>query len=388
MAGSREAASEGAAAEASKTGAHQGHRRFIVHRAQGGDGPRDGRRTGSRKTSLDPMRELSIARVLANGVALEISINSVGALAKGQLHRAPGFAAAVDLLRRVSLLPPPPPRGVSARYCYSVWLRHLLAAHQNGLAPKLEVVAEIGPGHSIGTGLAALLSGAERYVAVDFVQYANVSGNLSVFEELLDLFARRAPIPDDEEFPNIYPKLENCRFPDWLPAVPSDAKVRKIRRALASSGSRESCIRYFAPYDRGEVVVPGGADLLISQAVMEHVDDAEALYRASHGWLKPGAIASHVIDYRSHGTSKRWNGHWTYSEAAWGSIRGGRPYLLNRLTHSEHRERLAASGFDILADAPERMESEVLRDQLAPRFRAMSEDDLRTCCALLQAVRR
>ena len=317
-----------------------------------------------------------------NGVALEISINSVGALAKGQLHRAPGYAAAVGLLRRVR------PRKASARYCYSVWLRHLLAAHQNGLAPKLEVVAEVGPGDSIGTGLAALLSGAESYVAVDFVQYANVSENLDVFEELLDLFERRAPMPDDEEFPDIYPKLRSCRFPDWLPAAPGDAKVRRIRRALASSDSRESCIRYFAPYDRGDSVVPGGADLLISQAVMEHVDDAEALYRATHGWLKPSGIASHVIDYRSHGTSKRWNGHWTYSDAAWASIRGARPFLLNRLTHSEHRELLAASGFDIVADAPARAESEVLREELAPRFRAMSEDDLRTSCALLQAVRR
>ena len=151
-------------------------------------------------------------RVLVNGAALEISINSIGALAKGQLHRAPGYAAAVGLLRRART------RKASARYCYSVWLRHLLALHQNGLAPKLEVVAEVGPGDSIGTGLAALLSGAEFYVAVDFVRYANVSENLDVFEELLDLFERRAPLPDDEEFPDIYPKLRSCRFPDWLPA--------------------------------------------------------------------------------------------------------------------------------------------------------------------------
>ena len=328
---------------------------------------------------------------------MEISVNSVAAVAKGQLHRVPGYAAAVGVLRRARR------RKASARYCYSVWLRHLLAAHRNGLAPKFDVVMEVGPGDSIGAGLAALLSGAERYVVVDWVRYTNVAGNSDVFEELADLFARRAPIPDDDEFPDVYPKLPGYGFPDGLLAAPSDAKVRRIRQALAQSDSTdsadsadspdsgesaESCIRYFAPYDQKQVVVPGGADLVFSQAVMEHVDDPEALYRATHGWLKPGGVASHVIDYRSHGTSSRWNGHWTYSDAAWRFVRGGRPFLLNRLPHTSHRQLLAASRFDVVADARTKAATEVARDELAPRFRAMAEDDLTTSGALLQAVRR
>lgn len=319
---------------------------------------------------------------------MEISVNAVAAVAKGQLHRVPGYAAVAGVLRRARH------RKASARYCYSVWLRHLLAAHQNGLVPKFDVVMEVGPGDSIGAGLAALLSGAERYVVVDWVRYTNVAGNADVFEELVDLFAHRAPIPDDDEFPDVYPKLRSYGFPDGLLAAPSDATVRRIRQALAQSDSAESgesaksCIRYFAPYDQEQVVVPGGADLLFSQAVMEHVDDPEALYRATHGWLKRGGVASHVIDYRSHGTSSRWNGHWTYSDAAWRFVRGGRPFLLNRLPHTAHRERLAASRFDVVADVRARAATEVARDELAPRFHAMSEDDLTTCGALLQAVRR
>ena len=325
---------------------------------------------------------------------MEISVNSVAAAVKGQLHRVPGYATAASLLRRVRR------RNASARYCYSVWLRHLLAAHQNGLAPKFDVVMEVGPGDSIGAGLAALLSGAERYVVVDWVRYTNVAGNSDVFEELVDLFAHRTPIPDDDEFPDVYPKLRGYGFPDRLLATPSDAKVRRIRQALAQSDaadladsadsgkSGESCIRYFAPYDQAQVVVPGGVDLLFSQAVMEHVDDPEGLYRATHGWLKPGGAASHVIDYRSHGTSRRWNGHWTYSDAAWRFVRGGRPFLLNRLPHTDHRALLAAARFDIVADLRTRAATEVARDELAPRFRAMSKDDLTTNGALLQAVRR
>ncbi|MBM4372890.1 MAG: hypothetical protein FJ098_14650, partial [Deltaproteobacteria bacterium] len=52
----------------------------------------------------------------------------------------------------------------SARYCYSVWLRHLVLAKDRGLLDQVPAtVAELGPGDSIGIGLAALLSGATAY---------------------------------------------------------------------------------------------------------------------------------------------------------------------------------------------------------------------------------
>src|SRR5215813_2064256 len=57
----------------------------------------------------------------------------------------------------------------SARYCYSVWLRHLLHASANRLNVDPVHVAELGPGLSLGIGLAAILSGVERYYAFDVV---------------------------------------------------------------------------------------------------------------------------------------------------------------------------------------------------------------------------
>ena len=49
---------------------------------------------------------------------------------------------------------------VSARYCYGVWLRHMKMAREAGLDTNPRVVAELGPGDSLGIGLAALLAGA------------------------------------------------------------------------------------------------------------------------------------------------------------------------------------------------------------------------------------
>ena len=314
---------------------------------------------------------------------MELSRYSIKEAAKGQLYRVPGYATLINASRRFR------PQLSSARYCYSVWLRHLVAAHENGLELKPRVVLELGPGDSIGAGLAALLSGAERYVVVDWVRYTNMADNLDVLEELRTLFRNRSPIPDDDEFPSVRPKLQCYAFPtDLIPEPPAESKIERIRRALAQRDSEDSCIRYFAPYNHNDVVIAGGADIVFSQAVMEHVDDPESLYEASYDWLRPGGFASHVIDYRSHATSSRWNGHWAYSDAAWRLIRGKKPYLLNRMPHSVHRQLLTRYQFDIVAEVLIKAASEIHRAELAPAFRSMSDDDLSTAGALLQAIKR
>ena len=72
----------------------------------------------------------------------------------------------------------------TARYCYSVWLRHLVMARRSGLRQMPESAAELGPGDSLGIGLAALISGVKSYFALDVVRYANPKRNLEIFEEL------------------------------------------------------------------------------------------------------------------------------------------------------------------------------------------------------------
>ncbi len=100
-----------------------------------------------------------------------------------------------------------------ARYCYSIWLRHLVMLRDQGLETNPSVVAELGPGDSLGIGLAALLSGASSYVALDVVRYAQNVRNLQVLEELVHLFERREPIPGPDELPEVKPFLEQYAFP-------------------------------------------------------------------------------------------------------------------------------------------------------------------------------
>jgi hypothetical protein len=104
----------------------------------------------------------------------------------------------------------------SARYCFSVWLRHLVMAAENGLNTNPKVIAELGPGDSLGTGIAALLSGAEIYYAFDVVQHANVARNLAMLDELIALLRLGTDIPGADEFPVVEPPLSDYRFPSGI----------------------------------------------------------------------------------------------------------------------------------------------------------------------------
>jgi hypothetical protein len=280
----------------------------------------------------------------------------------------------------------------SARYCYSVWLRHtVLGARSANTACVPRVVAELGPGDSIGIGLAALLSGAEKYFALDLVRYSRLEKNLEIFDELVSLFGSRAPIPDESEFPFLYPQLDCYDFPAQLLGGPrlrgslAAERVAAIRSSIARSDHEGSMISYKAPWNAPGVIDEGTVDLIYSQAVLEHVDALEGAYAAMRKWLKPGGIMTHQIDFKCHGKANDWNGQWAYSDLAWKIIVGRRPYLLNRQPHSVHVGLIERSGFEILNDMVIRSASNLRREELAPRFRNLSDDDLTASGAFVVA---
>jgi predicted SAM-dependent methyltransferase len=281
----------------------------------------------------------------------------------------------------------------TARYCYSVWLRHLLRAHHNGLSPDPKTVAELGPGDSIGIGLAALLSGADMYYALDIVKHANVPRNLEIFDELVALFRTREDIPASDEFPNVKPGLESYKFPDdvltskrLLIALGRD-RIGLIRRSIVENNRSDSVIKYVVPWFDSNIIEKESVDMIYSQAVLEHVDGLRHTYEALYSWLKPNGFMSHQIDFKSHGTASKWNGHWTYSDLVWRLIRGNRRYLLNREPYSTHIKLLKDTGFRKIWEQEMLRQSEIDRRDLAKRFRNVSQEDLNISGAFIQAVK-
>lgn len=283
----------------------------------------------------------------------------------------------------------------SGRYCYSVWLRHIVRAHSAGLRTELGSVAELGPGSSIGVGLAALLSGAHSYYAADVVEYACTQSNIDVLEELVHLFSARAPIPDEEEFPHLFPRLSNYAFPDHvlpnerLQASLKPERVAAIRNAVRGQNADSSDVRivYAAPWTDPSIIDPDSLDVMVSQAVLEHVDDLEQTYRVMYNWLRPGGFMSHQIDLRCHGTTRDWNGHWTVSDLLWKISRGRRLYHINRLPCSAHLAAISKAGFESVNDSRREESSRIGRRSLAARFRGLPDDDLTTSGLLVQAAK-
>jgi SAM-dependent methyltransferase len=140
------------------------------------------------------------------------------------------------------------------------------------------VVVEYGPGDFPGVALLLLALGAEKVYCVD--RFAMVS--LSPKNEAV-IAALRARLDD----------AAKARF---------DRAFVEPRRPSAG----------FDPARLGYVVTPRGfsgltnrADLVISRAVLEHVNDLEGTFADMRRALRPGGRALHLVDLKSQGLHRR-----------------------------------------------------------------------------------
>ncbi|RJQ55002.1 MAG: methyltransferase domain-containing protein, partial [Desulfobacteraceae bacterium] len=269
------------------------------------------------------------------------------AIAKGLLTLLPGS----------NLLPKGKTGGTNAAdYCYAVWIKHLTMLYQSGLHSMPDTLAELGPGDSLGIGLAAILSGVNHCYALDVVKYSNPDSNLRIFDQLVGFFRTHAKIRSNGGWPDFYQHLGNDLFPshilteDLLRTSLSEERVQRIRDGIKNPESQDErlTIKYIVPWSDAGSIVKESVDVIVSQSVMEHVTDLDSTYRCLYLWLKPGGMMSHQIDFKSHGLSKEWNGYRSYSERTWKIITGNRPYLLNRQPGSVHVELMKKNGFRIL----------------------------------------
>lgn len=279
-----------------------------------------------------------------------------------------------------------------ARYCYSVWLRHLVMAKNRGFNTQPSNIAELGPGDSLGIGLSALISGSDKYFAFDIVDFTDIETNIILFEEILSLFKNRTPIPGEDEFPKLKPYLKSYSFPsdilseNRLKVSLEDRRIDKLRSALISNNDQDNPIQFYVPWYRSDVIRYKSVDMIYSQAVLEHIDDLQSTYNAFYKWLKPSVFMSHQLDFKCHGKANEWNGHWTYSDLMWKLIRGRRPFLLNREPYSNHISILKDFGFKIAYEQMYKSESKINRNDLASRFRFISDVDIVISEAFIQAT--
>jgi hypothetical protein len=256
----------------------------------------------------------------------------------------------------------------------------MLAVSAAGWHGRIQSIAELGPGDSLGIGLAGLLSGATRLWALDVVAYATACSNRDVLNGLLELFLSRAEVPGGNEFPGVRPKIEDGIVPSSIIAV-EPAEIRRRYQAIIGALEGASApvqVAYQVPWHRMSADSVRHVEMLFSQAVLEHVEDLEETYAAMARWVSPGGVVSHVIDFRSHGITKSWDGHRAYPEGLWRIAVGKRPYLLNRRAPSDHLELLEKAGFRVLHLNRYLRRPDLSRGSLARKFRVWSDADLET----------
>ena len=217
-----------------------------------------------------------------------------------------------------------------------------------------------------------LLSGTESYVGLDAVALAPRDPDPELLQAIDRLFGAREPIPGPEEFPEVRPLLDDYAFPDQL-----------LGRVVLAPNLMQSATRRPWTVD---MIMPSTIDLIVSQAVMEHVADLDATYRAMATWLRPGGLASHQIDFRSHGKSRAWNGHWRYPRSLWLRL-GGQAHPINREPLSAHLAAIERAGLTVRTLQPIIDQTGIRRRDLDRSFRYLSDSDLVTAGAYVQLVR-
>jgi SAM-dependent methyltransferase len=122
------------------------------------------------------------------------------------------------------------------------------------------------------------------------------------------------------------------------------------------------------------------ADLIVSRAVLEHVNDLAATFADMRAALRPGATMIHLVDLRSHGLHQhnpldflRWPPllwRWMYAHKG----------VPNRWRVDRYRAELQTSGLETLSLRPAITIEQTLIDNVRPRlarpFRHLSDADL------------
>jgi len=212
---------------------------------------------------------------------------------------------------------------------------------------------EYGPGDIPGVALLMIAHGAEQVTCVDRFPLVSASPkNIAVLQCLLDGLdgTMRA-------------RAESCFRDSGNPSSGlAEQRIRYLVRPSGLSGLKQEI------------------DLIISRAVLEHVDNLSATFADMHSALKPNGIAVHQVDLKSHGLHRRNPLDFlTWPPRLWSWMYGHKG-VPNRWRVDRYRQVLAETGMKALLLQPtllaDRRDMEEVRPHLALPFRDIADEDL------------
>lgn len=215
------------------------------------------------------------------------------------------------------------------------------------------VVVEYGPGDLPGVAALFVAYGARLAYCVD--RFAMVQlGPKNV--EVLRCLQQALPEPQASRFATLW--QDDGAGLGRL----DDDRIRYVVRPHGFSG------------------LDGEADLVVSRAVLEHVDDLPGTFDDMRRAMRPGAIALHLVDLRSHGLHRRNPLDFLeWPVWAW-SLMFSNKGVPNRWRIDRYRDivsRLEVS--DVALDVTRRADAadvSAIRQRLARQFRDIDDADL------------
>lgn len=214
-------------------------------------------------------------------------------------------------------------------------------------------ILEYGPGDVPGVALLLVAHGAEHVTCVDRFPMLNMSDkNVAILTQLLDGLAgvERA-------------RAESCF------RIPGDP----------ASGFAEERITYTVG-PNGLSMLEDVIDVVLSRAVLEHVNDLTAIFADMWRALKPGGICIHNVDLRSHGLHRQNRLDFlAWSPLLWWCMYGNKG-VPNRWRIDRYRAEVTKAGFALRrlesTETAAREEVAAVRPHLARPFRGLSDEDL------------
>jgi hypothetical protein len=184
-------------------------------------------------------------------------------------------------------------------------------------------VLEIGPGETLGVAIRFIGAGADQVTANDkFVPLQRGAFHQRLYRALLD------ELPPTEQ------------------ANAADAVL--LKAGVQINERRLSYIYGQGIEDVGRTVAPGSFDIIVSNAVLEEIYDADLMFDTLDRLLKPGGRQVHVIDLGDYGMLSKHGFHplefLTIPDAVYRYMveSTGQP---NRRPLSYYRDKLASQGY-------------------------------------------
>ena len=215
-------------------------------------------------------------------------------------------------------------------------------------------VLEYGPGDLPVVALLMIAHGAEVVFCVDrFPLMQLTEKNLAVIDDIL---SGLDPVKRE--------RADSCFLRDKDPA--SGFNPERICYRISPSGLSGL---------REEI------DLVLSRAVLEHVNDLPATFADMHTAMKQDATAIHQVDLKSHGLHQTNPLDFlTWPDRLW-RLMYSHKGVPNRLRINTYRDIIAQTGFNVIFIEPTLLadpaDVQSVRPDLAQSFRQVSDEDMR-----------